>query len=112
MAVITNGSDVMGLDNVGPLAAKPVMEGKAALFKKLAGINAVDICIDAKNREEIVEAVKNLGPSFSAINLEGIKSPDCWYAEEKLQEYMNIPVYDDDQNGVAVVIIAALTNAF
>jgi len=84
MAIVSNGSDVCGLDDLGPLAAKPAMEGKAVLLKKIAGINAVDICIDAKTGEEIVNAIKHLGPSFSAINLEGIRVPDCYYAEEKL----------------------------
>jgi malate dehydrogenase (oxaloacetate-decarboxylating)(NADP+) len=96
IAIISNGSDVSGLHGLGPLAAKPLMEGKAALYKRLAGLEAVDICIDAETGDDIVNCVKYLAPSFSAINLAGIKAPDCYYAEEKLQELMNIPVYDDD----------------
>ena len=111
VAVISNGTAVLGLGNIGPLASKPVMEGKAVLFKKFAGIEAIDICIDAIEPEEVVNCVKHLGPSFAGINLEDIKGPDCFYIEQKLKSIMKIPVFHDDQHGTAVICLAGLINA-
>ena len=111
VAVISNGTAVLGLGNIGPLASKPVMEGKAVLFKKFAGIQAIDICIDAKEPDEVVNCVKYLGPSFAGINLEDIKGPDCFYIEQRLKKIMNIPVFHDDQHGTAVICLAGLINA-
>ena len=96
VAVITNGTAVLGLGNIGSLAAKPVMEGKAVLFNKFAGVESIDICVDTQDPEEFVNCVKLLGPSFGGINLEDIKAPDCFYVEEKLKELMDIPVFHDD----------------
>lgn len=96
VAVITNGTAVLGLGNIGPHAAKPVMEGKAVLFNKFAGIDSIDICVEAKNKEELVNCIKCLGPSFAGINLEDISGPDCFYVEAKLKEIMDIPVFHDD----------------
>ena len=111
MAVVSNGSAVLGLGNLGPLASKPVMEGKAALFNKFAGVESVDICVDAKSPDEFINCVKYLAPSFGAINLEDIKAPDCFYIEKRLKELMSIPVYHDDQHGTAIVCLAGLINA-
>lgn len=111
VAVISNGTAVLGLGNLGALASKPVMEGKAALFNKFAGIEAIDLCVDAKNPEDLVNCVRFLGPSFGGINLEDIKGPDCFYVEEKLKELMNIPVFHDDQHGTAIVSLAGLISA-
>ena len=111
VAVVSNGTAVLGLGNIGPLASKPVMEGKAVLFKKFAGIQAIDICIDAKEPDEVVNCVKHLGPSFAGINLEDIKGPDCFYIEQRLKEQMKIPVFHDDQHGTAVICLAGLINA-
>lgn len=96
VAVISNGTAVLGLGNLGPLASKPVMEGKAVLFNKFAGVESVDLCIDAQDPETFINCVKCLGPSFGGINLEDIKGPDCFYIEEKLKELMDIPVFHDD----------------
>ena len=96
VAVISNGTAVLGLGNIGAFAAKPVMEGKAALFNKFAGVDAIDICVDATNPDEFINCVKYLGPSFGAINLEDIKGPDCFYIEDKLKELMKIPIFHDD----------------
>ena len=96
VAVISNGTAVLGLGNLGALASKPVMEGKAVLFNKFAGVESVDICVDTQNPDEFINCVKNLGPSFGGINLEDIKAPDCFYVEKKLKEIMNIPVFHDD----------------
>jgi len=111
VACISNGTAVLGLGNIGALASKPVMEGKAVLFKKFAGINCVDLCVDAPNPDDFINCVKHLGPSFGAINLEDIKGPDCFYVESKLKELMEIPVFHDDQHGTAIVCLAGLINA-
>lgn len=111
VAVISNGTAVLGLGNLGALAGKPVMEGKAVLFNKFAGVESVDICVDTQNPDEFINCVKHLGPSFGGINLEDIKAPDCFYVEKKLKELMNIPVFHDDQHGTAIVCLAGLINA-
>ncbi|MDE1151527.1 MAG: NADP-dependent malic enzyme [Micavibrio sp.] len=110
VAVITNGTAVLGLGDIGPLAAKPVMEGKAVLFKKFAGIDAIDIEINEKNIDKIVDIVAALEPSFGGINLEDIKSPECFEIERRCKERMNIPVFHDDQHGTAIIVGAAFTN--
>jgi len=96
VAVISNGTAVLGLGNIGALAGKPVMEGKAVLFKKFAGVESVDVCVDATDPEDFVNCVRFLGPSYGGINLEDIKAPDCFYVEEKLKSLMKIPVFHDD----------------
>ena len=96
VAVISNGTAVLGLGNLGALASKPVMEGKAVLFNKFAGVEAIDLCVDAKDPDDFINCVKFLGPSFGGINLEDIKGPDCFYIEEKLKSLMKIPVFHDD----------------
>ncbi|MEM9579359.1 MAG: NADP-dependent malic enzyme [Pseudomonadota bacterium] len=111
VAVVTNGSAVLGLGNIGPLASKPVMEGKAVLFKKFAGIDCFDLELDEKDPEKLAEIVCALGPTFGAINLEDIKAPDCFIVEDICRERMNIPVFHDDQHGTAIVVGAAATNA-
>ncbi|MBT8443067.1 MAG: NADP-dependent malic enzyme, partial [Gammaproteobacteria bacterium] len=110
VGVITNGSAVLGLGNIGPLAAKPVMEGKAVLFKKFANIDAFDIEVDEADPDAFVEAVARLEPTFGAINLEDIKAPECFVIEAALSERMNIPVFHDDQHGTAIVVAAAIRN--
>ena len=110
VGVITNGSAVLGLGNIGALASKPVMEGKAVLFKKFAGINVFDIEIDESDPDKLVDIIASLEPTFGAINLEDIKSPECFIVEGKLRERMNIPVFHDDQHGTAIVAAAALVN--
>jgi malate dehydrogenase (oxaloacetate-decarboxylating)(NADP+) len=110
VAVITNGTAVLGLGNIGPLAAKPVMEGKAVLFKKFAGIDVFDIEIAETDPEKLVEVIAALEPTFGAINLEDIKAPDCFLVERRLRERMGIPVFHDDQHGTAIVVGAAMTN--
>ncbi len=111
VAVLSNGTAVLGLGNIGPLAGKPVMEGKGVLFKRFADIDVFDIEINSKTPEEIVTVAKALEPTFGGINLEDIKAPDCFYVEEKLKETMNIPVFHDDQHGTAIISSAALLNA-
>ncbi len=111
VGVVTNGSAVLGLGNIGPLAAKPVMEGKAVLFKKFAGIDCFDIELDETDPEKLAEIVCALGPTFGAINLEDIKAPDCFTVERICRERMDIPVFHDDQHGTAIVVGAAATNA-
>lgn len=111
VGVITNGSAVLGLGNIGPLASKPVMEGKAVLFKKFAGINAFDIEVDEADPEKFIDTVARLEPTFGAINLEDIKAPDCFRIEQELAERLNIPVFHDDQHGTAIVVAAAVSNA-
>ncbi len=111
VAVVTNGSAVLGLGAIGPLAAKPVMEGKAVLFKKFAGIDAFDIEVAATDVDRFVEIVAALEPTFGAINLEDIKAPECFEIERRLQERMRIPVFHDDQHGTAIIVAAALSNA-
>ena len=110
VAVVTNGTAVLGLGNIGPLAAKPVMEGKAVLFKKFAGIDVFDIEVAQTDLDMLVEVIASLEPTFGGINLEDIKAPDCFYVERKLRERMKIPVFHDDQHGTAIVVGAALTN--
>jgi len=110
VAVVTNGTAVLGLGDIGPLAAKPVMEGKAVLFKKFAGIDVFDIEINEKNVDKLVDIIAALEPSFGGINLEDIKAPDCFYVERRLRERLKIPVFHDDQHGTAIVVGAALLN--
>ena len=110
VAVITNGTAVLGLGDIGPLAAKPVMEGKGVLFKKFAGIDVFDIEINEKDPDKLVEIIAALEPTFGGINLEDIKAPDCFYVERKLRERMKIPVFHDDQHGTAIVVGAAILN--
>ncbi|TCH98538.1 NADP-dependent malic enzyme [Roseococcus sp. SYP-B2431] len=110
VAVITNGTAVLGLGNIGPLASKPVMEGKAVLFKRFAGIDSIDIEVDALDPDRFVEVVAALEPSFGAINLEDIKAPECFEIERRLRERMNIPVFHDDQHGTAIIVAAAIRN--
>ncbi|MCO6441563.1 MAG: NADP-dependent malic enzyme [Nitrococcus mobilis] len=110
VAVITNGTAVLGLGAIGPLAAKPVMEGKSVLFKKFAGIDVFDIEIDEGDPDKLVEIIASLEPSFGGINLEDIKAPECFYIERKLEERMNIPVFHDDQHGTAIITAAAIHN--
>src|SRR4051812_13417638 len=111
VAVVTDGSAVLGLGNIGPKAALPVMEGKAALFKRFAGIDAWPICLDTQDTDEIVAIVKAIAPGFAGINLEDISAPRCFEIEARLREAVDIPVFHDDQHGTAIVVLAALTNA-
>ena len=111
VAVITNGTAVLGLGDIGPLASKPVMEGKAVLFKKFAGVDVFDIEIDEKDPVKLVEIIASLEPTFGAINLEDIKAPDCFYVERELRKRMKIPVFHDDQHGTAITVGAAMLNA-
>ncbi|MDH5796542.1 MAG: NADP-dependent malic enzyme [Anaplasmataceae bacterium] len=111
IAVITNGTAVLGLGNIGVLAAKPVMEGKAVLFKRFANINAIDVAVDAQDIDQFIDSVACIANNFAGINLEDIKSPDCFIIEQKLKEKLNIPVFHDDQHGTAITILAALFNA-
>jgi len=111
VAVISNGTAILGLGDLGPLASKPVMEGKAVLFKRFADVNSIDLCVDTKNVDEFINAVRYLGPSFGGINLEDIKAPDCFIIEEKLREIMDIPVFHDDQHGTAIISAAGVINA-
>src|SRR5688572_1902629 len=110
VGVISNGTAVLGLGAIGPLAAKPVMEGKAVLFKKFAGIDAFDIEIDERDPDRLVEIVASLEPTFGAINLEDIRAPECFEVERKLRERMRIPVFHDDQHGTAIIVAAAIRN--
>ena len=111
VAVISDGTAVLGLGDIGPEAAMPVMEGKAVLFKEFAGINAVPICIDTKDTEEIIKFVKQIAPTFGGINLEDISAPRCIEIEERLKKELNIPVFHDDQHGTAIVVLAGIINA-
>lgn len=110
VAVVSDGSAVLGLGNIGPLAAMPVMEGKAALFKEFGGVNAVPICLDTQDPEEIIKAVTYLAPSFGGINLEDISAPRCFEIEEALKAKLDIPVFHDDQHGTAIVVLAGIIN--
>src|SRR6185503_15706157 len=110
VAVITNGTAVLGLGAIGPLAAKPVMEGKAVLFKKFAGLDAIDIEISENDPARLIDIIAALEPSFGAINLEDIKAPECFQVETELKRRMNIPVFHDDQHGTAIIVAAAVTN--
>ncbi len=111
VAVISNGSAILGLGNLGALASKPVMEGKAVLFKRFADIDSIDLEIECKDAEEIIQSIKNFAPSFGGINLEDIAAPDCFIIEKKLKEILDIPVFHDDQHGTAIITTAALINA-
>ena len=111
VAVISNGTAVLGLGNLGALASKPVMEGKVALFKRFADVDGIDLCIDTEDADAFVNAVRYLGPSFGGINLEDIKAPECFIIEQRLRELMDIPVFHDDQHGTAIVAAAGLINA-
>lgn len=111
VAVVSDGSAVLGLGNIGPEAAMPVMEGKAVLFKEFGGVNAVPICLDTQDTEEIIKAVTWLAPGFGGINLEDISAPRCFEIEERLKATLNIPVFHDDQHGTAIVVLAGIINA-
>jgi len=111
VAVVSDGSAVLGLGNIGPYAAMPVMEGKAVLFKEFGGVNAVPICLDTQDTEEIIKAVTYLAPGFGGINLEDISAPRCFEIEDRLKEILNIPVFHDDQHGTAIVVLAGIINA-
>ncbi|MCI8875940.1 MAG: NADP-dependent malic enzyme [Lachnospiraceae bacterium] len=111
VAVVSDGSAVLGLGNIGPYAAMPVMEGKCVLFKEFGNVNAVPICLDTQDTEEIIECVKNIAPAFGGINLEDISAPRCFEIEERLKEMLNIPVFHDDQHGTAIVVLAGIINA-
>jgi malate dehydrogenase (oxaloacetate-decarboxylating)(NADP+) len=110
VAVVTNGTAVLGLGNIGPLAAKPVMEGKGVLFKKFAGINVFDIELAENDPDKLVDIIAALEPTFGGINLEDIKAPECFYIERKLRDRMKIPVFHDDQHGTAIIVGAAVVN--
>lgn len=111
IAVVSDGSAVLGLGNIGPYAAMPVMEGKAVLFKEFGGVNAVPICLDTQDTEEIIKAVTYLAPGFGGINLEDISAPRCFEIETRLKELLDIPVFHDDQHGTAIVVLAGIINA-
>src|SRR5579862_8649648 len=111
VAVISNGTAILGLGNLGALASKPVMEGKAVLFKRFADVDSIDLEVGTEDPDEFINAVKYLGPSFGGINLEDIKAPECFYIEERLREMMDIPVFHDDQHGTAIIASAGLINA-
>ncbi len=111
VAVISDGSAVLGLGNIGPLAAMPVMEGKAVLFKEFGGLNAIPICLDTQDTEEIIKTVVNIAPAFGGINLEDISAPRCFEIEERLKDLLSIPVFHDDQHGTAIVVLAGIINA-
>lgn len=111
VAVVSDGSAVLGLGNIGPLAAMPVMEGKAVLFKEFGGVNAFPICLDTQDTEEIIKTVVNLAPAFGGINLEDISAPRCFEIEERLKNLLDIPVFHDDQHGTAIVVLAGVINA-
>ena len=110
VAVVSDGSAVLGLGNIGALAAMPVMEGKAVLFKEFGGVNAVPICLDTQDTEEIIKTVVNIAPAFGGINLEDISAPRCFEIEERLKELLDIPVFHDDQHGTAIVVLAGIIN--
>ncbi|WP_431801319.1 NAD(P)-dependent malic enzyme [Halobacillus andaensis] len=111
VAIVTDGTAVLGLGDIGPKAAIPVMEGKSLLFKKFAGVDAFPLCLDTKSTEEIIAIVKALAPTFSGVNLEDISAPRCFEIEERLKKELDIPVFHDDQHGTAIVVLAALINA-
>lgn len=111
IAVVSDGSAVLGLGNIGPYAAMPVMEGKAVLFKEFGGVNAVPICLDTQDTEEIIKTIVHLAPAFGGINLEDISAPRCFEIEERLKELLPIPVFHDDQHGTAIVVLAGIINA-
>lgn len=111
VAVVSDGSAVLGLGNIGPYAAMPVMEGKCVLFKEFANINAVPVCLDTQDTEEIIQTVKNIAPGFGGINLEDISAPRCFEIESRLKEMLDIPVFHDDQHGTAIVVLAGIINS-
>jgi malate dehydrogenase (oxaloacetate-decarboxylating)(NADP+) len=111
VAVISNGTAILGLGDLGALASKPVMEGKAVLFKRFADVDSIDLEVDTKDVDQFINAVRYLGPSFGGINLEDIKAPDCFIIEQRLRELMDIPVFHDDQHGTAIIATAGLINA-
>src|ERR1700745_3184758 len=111
VAVISNGTAILGLGDLGPLAAKPVMEGKAVLFKRFADVDSIDLEVETSDVDEFVNCVRFLGPTFGGINLEDIKAPDCFIIEQRLREIMDIPVFHDDQHGTAIISSAGLINA-
>lgn len=111
VAVVSDGSAVLGLGGIGPYAAMPVMEGKCVLFKEFAGINAVPLCLDTQDTEEIIQTVKNIAPGFGGINLEDISAPRCFEIEERLKNMLDIPVFHDDQHGTAIVVLAGIINS-
>ena len=111
VAVISNGSAILGLGNLGAAASKPVMEGKAVLFKRFADIDSIDIEIDSKDNDEIINTIKNISSTFGGINLEDIAAPNCFIIEEKLKKIVDIPIFHDDQHGTAIITTAALINA-
>ena len=110
VAVVTNGTAVLGLGDIGPLAAKPVMEGKGVLFKKFAGIDVFDIEINEKDPNKLIDIITSLEPTFGGINLEDIRSPECFLVERELRKKMNIPVFHDDQHGTAIIVAAGILN--
>lgn len=111
IAVVSDGSAVLGLGNIGPYAAMPVMEGKAVLFKEFGGVNAVPFCLDTQDTEEIIKTIVNIAPGFGGINLEDISAPRCFEIETRLKELLNIPVFHDDQHGTAIIVLAGIINA-
>src|SRR3954463_9349101 len=111
VAVISNGTAILGLGDLGPLASKPVMEGKAVLFKRFADVDSIDLEVDTSDVDEFVNCVRFLSPTFGGINLEDIKAPDCFIIEQRLREIMDIPVFHDDQHGTAIIAAAGLINA-
>ena len=111
VAVISDGSAVLGLGNIGPLAAMPVMEGKCVLFKEFGNVNAVPICLDTQDTEELIKTITYLAPNYGGINLEDISAPRCFEIEERLKQTLNIPVFHDDQHGTAIVVLAGIINA-
>ena len=111
VAVISNGTAILGLGNLGALASKPVMEGKAVLFKRFADVDSIDLEVDTEDPDAFINCVRYLGPSFGGINLEDIKAPECFIIEERLRELMDIPVFHDDQHGTAIIAAAGLINA-
>ncbi|MCP4384747.1 MAG: NADP-dependent malic enzyme, partial [Hyphomicrobiales bacterium] len=111
VAIVTDGTAVLGLGDIGPAASLPVMEGKALLFKEFAGVDAFPVCLETSSAEEIIETVKRIAPVFGGINLEDIAAPQCFDIEDHLQDALDIPVFHDDQHGTAVVVMAALENA-
>ena len=111
VAVISNGSAILGLGNLGSLASKPVMEGKSVLFKRFADIDSIDIEVNSNDTNSIIETIKNIGGTFGGINLEDIAAPDCFVIEQKLKEVLDIPIFHDDQHGTAIITLAALINA-
>ena len=111
MAVISNGTAILGLGDLGALASKPVMEGKSVLFKRFADVDSIDIEVTSNDPDEIITVVKNIGVTFGGINLEDIKSPECFIIEQSCQELLDIPVFHDDQHGTAIISAAGLINA-